>query len=164
MTSALTVEDSGETHTSQKVWGLHNGIVVLAAVGLGILSSLVQLLQYTEPLAGAPDFVLSLMGQLSGALLISAGAVIGMLVATRILQAHVSARGAKVLALWGVGVIALGLILQAALFAIDWQASELAPGLLFLSRFLGQLLSFVGVFVNVGAAMLALAFVARLRR
>ena len=163
MTSELSFEASSPTGEPQKVWGLHNGIVVLAAVGLAVLSSLLQLLQYTELLVGAPDLLLALMGQFSGALLLSAGAVIGMLVGTRILQAHVSTRGAKVLAVWGVAVIAAGMILQAVMFAIDWQAGELAPGLVFLSRFLGQLLSFVGVFVNVGAAMLALAFVARLR-
>lgn len=99
MASALQFEDASDTSSSQKTWGLHNGVVVLAAVGLVVLSLLVQLLQYTPLLEGAPQWLFSLVGQISHALLLGAGAVIGMLIGTRILQTHISTRGARLLTL-----------------------------------------------------------------
>ena len=110
-----------------------------------------------------PGWAFSFLGQITWALVIAAGAVIGMLVGTRILQAHVSTRGAKLLTLWGVVAIASGMVLQALLVSLVLQPNEAGRDMRFLSQFLGQLLGSVGVLVNVGAAMLALAFVARLR-
>ncbi len=163
MTSELTFEASSETSGSQKVWGLHNGMVVLAAVGLLVMSMLLGLLQRTQLLDGAPVWAFRFLGQISWALVVGAGAVIGMLVGTRILQAHVSTRGAKLLALWGVVAIAVGMVSQALLVSTALQPDEAGNGMRFLSQFLGQLLSSVQVLVNIGAVMIALAFVARLR-
>lgn len=163
MTSELTVEASSDTSGPQKVWGIHNGIVILAAVGLLALSILLELLQRTQVLEGAPVWAFRVLGQVSWALVIGAGAVIGMLVGTRILQAHVSTRGAKLLAVWGVVAIAVGMVSQALLVSTVLQPDQAGTAMRFLSQFLGQLLSSVQVFVNIGAVMIALAFVARLR-
>lgn len=58
----------------------------------------------------------------------------------------------------------MGVVLQSVVTSIDWQAADPGALVLFLSPALGAIFSFVGFLVSVGAAMLALAFVARLHR
>lgn len=161
MSSELTLEPSERT---QKEWALHNGVVVLVAVVFLGLSVAVDSLRFASILEGAPEWVFSIVGQSSGLFLLAAGALIGMLVGTRLLQAHVGPRGARLLALWGVAAIAIGIVLQTVLFRIVAQNSMPGVEVLITFPLYDGLLSFFATAVNVGAAMLALAFVARIRR
>ncbi|MEO7588002.1 MAG: hypothetical protein ABIS84_08240 [Arachnia sp.] len=143
-------------------WGMHNGVVVLAAMGLVALALLLGWVTSTDLFAGAPLGVLGVLSSLGFVLMLAAGSVIGMLVGTRMLQAHVSSRGAKALALWGTGALAVSLVLQAGLVALTlmWQAQQQMPA----STLVQGLSNLVTGTMAVGAAMVALAFVGRLRR
>ena len=154
-----------ETHTTpgevQKQWGMHNGIVVLAAVGLAALSMLVQWLPQTQPFSGLPLIVFDFLSTMGFVMMIAAGSVIGMLVATRMLQSHVSDRGAARLALWGIAALVASLVLQTGLLAIRvfLQMQPTVP----MDLAISLLSSLLQGTIAVGAAMVALAFVGRLR-
>lgn len=159
--SEFTVESPDVRNDVQKSWGLHNGIVILASLGLVALSALLEVLQTTPLLGGVPVWGLNVISGMSFALLLAAGSVIGMLVATRMLQAHVGERGAKRLAVWGVALIALSVILQAVLVQTDASLQDAGRVLFFATYGVSNV---AAASVAVGAAMVALAFVGRIRR
>ncbi len=150
-----------ETEGVNREWGIHNGVVVLAAAALVALSILLEWMGQTDLLSGAPLWALSVLSSVAFVLILAAGSVIGMLVGTRMLQAHVGPRGARLLALWGIAALVVSLLLQAALIAVRvaWQTEP--PVSIDLAI---QVVSYlVTGSIAVGAAMIALAFVGRLR-
>lgn len=161
MTNELHFETEAETAEPQKEWGLHNGLVVLAALGLVALALLIDWVQSTGVLFGRFVWIDNFVNQLSFVLMLAAGAVIGMLVATRMLQAHVGPRGAKLLALWGVVVLVLSSLLQSGFFLANVQLQEAGLPLVFGFHSVSELLAGT---MAIGASMIALAFVGRLRR
>lgn len=161
MTSDLTFETSNQAGDPHKEWGMHNGVVVLVALALVALSVLLEVVQPTSLMDGAPVWAFNIVSGVSFALLLAAGTVMGMLVATRMLQVHVGPRGARMLALWGILAMVLSLVLRAVLFAIDIRLQDAGRLLIFTGQAISNV---VAATLAVGAAMVALAFVARLRR
>lgn len=162
MTNDVDFEVETDAVGPDKEWGIHNGVVVLAALGLVALSVLLEFGRDTEVFAKTPPRVSGSLSSLGFVLMLAAGSVIGMLVGTRMLQAHVGPRGAKKLAVWGIVALALSLLLQAGLVALNlaWQTQpQILPYLV-----MQAVSNFVTGTMAVGAAMVALAFVGRLRR
>ncbi|MDO5735241.1 MAG: hypothetical protein Q4P15_02075 [Propionibacteriaceae bacterium] len=160
MSNDLEFEPETTTGEGSKQWGMHNGIVVLAALGLVALALLLEMVPQMVLAAGIPFWLLSFLSSIGFVLMLAAGSVIGMLVATRMLQAHVGERGARMLALWGIAALVASLMLQAGLLAvrIGLQAQAAIP----LDFAITAIQYFVTGTIAVGAAMVALAFVGRL--
>jgi len=93
MTKELHLETGADAAEPQKEWGLHNGLVVLAALGLVALSLLLGWIIDIGLFAGPSLWSDWFLSQMRFILMLAAGTVIGMLVATRMLQAHVGPPG-----------------------------------------------------------------------
>lgn len=76
------------------------------------------------------------------------------------LQAHVSTRGAKKLALWGVVPLVLSALLQSGLFMVNFQLQETGLPLTFAFLTVSEVLTGS---MCIGGSMIALAFVGRVR-
>ena len=159
----LHFETTADTAGPTKEWGMHNGVVVLVALALVALSVFLGWLPQTDLLAAGPLWAVGFLSSVGFVLMLAAGSVIGMLVATRMLQAHVGARAARILTLWGLAALVGALLLQAGLYALSilWMSTD--PGIP------GNLViqvasSVVTGTMAVGAAMIALAFAGRLHR
>lgn len=153
------LETGTDTEESPKQWGLHNGVVVLAALGLLVLALFLNLIRPTELFAGMPLWADGVVSQVRYALILAAGTVIGMLVATRMLQVHVGSRGAKMLALWGIVAMVLSASLHSALFVFNLYLQDAGLPLMFAFLSISEL---VTGSMAIGASMLALAFVGRI--
>ncbi len=154
-------ETGADTEDPPKQWGLHNGLVVLVALGLLTLALLLEWIRPTELFVGIPLWADGVLNQLRFVLILAAGTVIGMLVATRMLQVHVGPRGAKMLALWGIVAMVLAAMLQSGLVLFNAYLQDAGRPLTFAFLSISELLAGS---MAIGASMLALAFVGRLRR
>lgn len=161
MTNDLDFETATRADEPSREWGLHNAVVVAAALGLVALSVFADWVHNTDLLAGTPLWVTSFLSSLGFVLMLAAGTVLGMLVATRMLQAHVGPRGARMLALWGGVAVLASLLLQLALVMVNVQLQDAGRPLIFAFQTVSNLMAGT---MTVGAAMLALALVGRLRR
>ena len=159
MTNELHLETGADGAGPQKEWGLHNGLVVLAALSLVALSLFLDGVSRSGLLFGTP-WIDSFLNQVRFATMLSAGTVIGMLVATRMLQAHVGPRGARMLALWGIVAMVLSALLQSGWQLLNFQLQEAGLPLMFAFLSVSHL---VAGTMTIGASMIALAFVGRLR-
>lgn len=159
MTNELHLETGADAVGPQKEWGLHNGLVVLAALGLVALSLFLDWVSRTGLLFGTP-WIDSSLNQMRFVLMLAAGSVIGMLVATRMLQAHVGPRGARMLALWGIVAMVLSALLQSGWHLLNFQLQEAGLSLMFAFLSVSELVTGT---MAIGASMIALAFVGRLR-
>ena len=160
MTNELHLEPAIDATEPRREWGLHNGLVVLAALGLVGLSLVLEVVYRSGLLFGTP-WIDSFFSQVRFALVLGAGTLIGMLVATRMLQAHVGPRGAKRLTLWGVVAMVLSAALQSGWHLLNFQLQEAGLPLLLAFMSMSELLTGT---MAIGASMIALAFVGRLRR
>ncbi len=133
---------------------------MLAAVGLLAVALLLEWLRPTELFAGMPLWADGVLSQVRFALILAAGTVIGMLLATRILQVHVGRRGANILAVWGVVALVLAAMLQSALVLFSVYLQEAGRPAIFAAVSISELVSGS---MAIGASMLALAFVGRIR-
>ncbi len=161
MTNDLEFETDADEAGPAKQWGLHNAVVVLAALGLVALSILFDVVRSAVSLPATPVWVDSFLSSVGVVLMLAAGSVIGMLVATRMLQAHVGADGARRLMVWGIVALAVSVFLQAGLFMVDLGLQDAGRPLIFAAL---SVSNFITGTMAVGAAMIALAFVGRLRR
>lgn len=160
MTNELHLETGTAAAGRRREWGLHNGLVVLAALGLVTLSLLLDWVMDAGLLTGPSLWMGWLLSQMRFILMLAAGTLIGMLVATRMLQAHVGPRGARLLALWGIVAMVLSALLQAGLILLNLQLQDAGLPLLFAFLNVSEL---VTGSMAIGASMIALAFVGRLR-
>jgi len=160
MTNELHLETGADAAEPQKEWGLHNGLVVLAALGLVALSLLLGWIIDIGLFAGPSLWSDWFLSQMRFILMLAAGTVIGMLVATRMLQAHVGPRGSRMLALWGIVAMVLSALLQSGLLLVNVQLQDAGLPLMFAFLNVSEL---VTGSMAIGASMVALAFVGRLR-
>lgn len=160
MTNDLYLETEVDAGGPPKEWRSHNGLVVLAALGLAALSVLLGWVPNTELFAGTPLWVTNFLSTMGFVLMLAAGTVVGMLVATRMLQAHVGPRGARMLALWGIAAVVLSVLLQFGLLMVNVRLQNAGSELIFAFLNISNL---VTATMAIGAAMVALALVGRLR-
>ncbi len=160
MENDLEFETESDVVGPTKEWGMHNGVVVLAALALVALSVLVTTVRNSAVLPETPVWVDGFFGDMGFVLMLAGGTVIGMLVATRMLQAHVGADGAKKLVVWGIVALAVSVLLQTGLSIGDLGLQDAGRPLIFATLGVSN---FITGTMGIGAAMIALAFVGRLR-
>lgn len=158
MANEVQLEAETGAEQPRREWGLHNGVVVLVALGLVALSLVLDWVGRSG--AFFSTFVDTLLSQMSLVLKLAAGTVIGMLVATRMLQVHVGPRGARRLALWGVVAMVLSALLHSSLYLVGAQLQEAGQPLIFAFLTISELITGS---MAIGASMIALAFVGQLR-